>query len=334
MEFLTQGLKRILLLLGVIVFCVGCSKVPSLSYNPWQLVQLPNEVNLQDITFTDDQLHGWLVGSGGAIFETTDGGQTWKEKQLALEEVNPLLRSVSFKDREGWIVGEPSIVLHSTDGGQSWSRIPLSAKLPGVPSNIVALGPNSAEMATNVGAIYQTSDGGKTWKALVQEAVGMVRNISRSTDGQYVAVSSRGNFYSTWAPGQDAWVPHNRNSSRRVQNMGFSPDGKLWMLARGGQIQFTTPEDRESWEDPIYPEFSTSWGLLDMAYRTPDEVWVTGGGGQLLLSADGGQTWQKDRDVENVPSNFNKIVFLSPQKGFIIGQRGILLRYQEPAETA
>jgi photosystem II stability/assembly factor-like uncharacterized protein len=169
---------------------------------------------------------------------------------------------------------------------------------------------------------------------MVEEAVGVVRNISRSSDGKYVAVSSRGNFYSTWEPGQTSWTPHNRNSSRRVQNMGFTQDGRLWMLARGGQLQFTSPENLEEWLEADYPEFSTSWGLLDLAFRTPEEIWVSGGSGNLLCSFDGGKTWQKDRDVENVPSNFYKILFLTPEKGFIVGQNGTLLKYQPNAEAA
>lgn len=68
-----------------------------------------------------------------------------------------------------------------------------------------------------------------------------------------------------------------------------------------------------------------------MAYRTPDEVWVGGGSGNLIVSQDGGKTWSKDREVESVPSNLDKIVFISPDKGFILGQRGNLLRYQEEA---
>jgi len=56
---------------------------------------------------------------------------------------------------------------------------------------------------------------------------------------------------------------------QRVQNMGlvrWAVDG-----GTGGQVQFS-PKTRE-WEEAQYPEPSTSWGL-DLAYRTPDEIWV------------------------------------------------------------
>lgn len=326
-------LQRVVVLLAVFLLCIGCSTVPSLSYNPWETISVPTDANLQDISFTDPQ-HGWLVGSNSTLLETTDGGQTWQPKSLDLGDQNYLLSSVSFAGQEGWITGEPSILLYTNDGGSSWSRIPLSEKLPGNPNTILALGSQSAEMTTDVGAIYRTTDGGKTWKAMVQEAVGVVRNIARSPDGKYLAVSAKGNFYSTWEPGQNAWEPHNRSSSRRVQNMGFGQDGRLWMLARGGQVQFSNPENPGEWEEAQHPELSTSWGLLDLAYRTPNEIWLSGGSGNLLCSLDGGKTWQKDREVEGVPSNLYKIVFLTPKQGFIIGQRGVLLKYQGQVEAA
>lgn len=328
--------KRIVALLAVVLLCVGCSKIPSLSYNPWEVISLDTEASLNDIAFTDDNYqHGWIVGSNATLMESTDGGKTWQPRQLDLDTDKYRFNSVSFGDREGWIVGEPSLLLHTEDEGQSWERVKLSEKLPGDPLAIVALGSNSAEMTTDVGAIYRTEDGGKSWKAMVEEAVGVIRNIHRSPDGKYVAVSAKGNFYSTWEPGERAWVPHNRNSSRRVQNMGFTQDGGLWMLARGGQIQFSDPADpQEAWAEPVYPEFSTSWGLLDLAYRTPEEIWIGGGSGNLLCSLDGGKTWQKDRQVEDVPSNFYKVVFLTPEHGFAIGQRGIILKYKGMSETA
>jgi len=334
MHSLLKLWQRVVVLMAVVVLCIGCSTVASLDKNPWQVITLPSEANFQDINFTEDGQHGWLVGSKSTILETNDGGNSWQPLALELDDERYLFSSVSFNGQEGWVTGEPSILLHTEDGGKSWSQIPLSAKLPGKPNTIVALGHNCAEMTTDVGAIYRTTDGGKNWKAMVQEAVGVLRNIARSPDGKYLAVSAKGNFYSTWEPGQEAWQGHNRNSSRRVQNMGFGKDGRLWMLARGGQVQFTQPNSLEEWDEAQYPELSTSWGLIDMAYRTPEEIWIAGGSGNLLCSFDGGKTWQKDREIENVPSNLYKIVFATSDRGFIIGQRGVLLKYQPPAKAA
>jgi photosystem II stability/assembly factor-like uncharacterized protein len=333
MHAILKSWQRIFALLIVVLICVSCSKVPSTSYNPWAVITVPTEAKLFDIAFTENPQHGYLVGSNATILETNDGGDTWKPLNLALDDSRYRFDSISFAGQEGWIAGEPGLLLHTTDEGRSWSRIPLSEKLPGNPISIAALGKDTAEMATDVGAIYQTKDGGKNWKAQVEAAVGVVRNLERSPDGKYVAVSAKGSFYSTWEPGQNAWEPHNRNSSRRVENMGFAENGQMWMLARGGQVQFSDPTKPEEWQEAQNPELATSWGLLDLAYRTPEDIWVSGGSGNLLHSADGGQTWEKDRDVEEVAANFYKIVFLEPEKGFVIGDRGILLKYNPKAAT-
>jgi len=42
---------------------------------------------------------------------------------------------------------------------------------------------------------------------------GNFSQISRAPNGSYVAVSSRGNFYLTWEPGQTYWQPHNRRAA-------------------------------------------------------------------------------------------------------------------------
>lgn len=332
-QFLVQSFRKVVAIAAIAILATSCSGVflSSVESNPWKVIDLASDVTLSDIAFTSDRNHGWLVGNHNALLETIDGGETWKSQPLDLEQ-NYTFTSVSFVDDEGWVVGQPSLLLHTQDAGQSWERIPLSAKLPGEPLMITAVGPSSAEMATDVGAIYTTENAGGNWTALVQGAIGVLRNINRSQDGQYVAVSSRGNFYSTWRPGQRTWQPHNRQNSRRLQNMGFSKDGGFWLIARGGQIQFGTDANAEDWQDPISPELSTSWGLLDIAYRTDEEIWVAGGGGNLLYSPDGGESWLKDRELENVPSNFYRIVFTDANQGFVLGQRGILLKYEDTTQ--
>jgi photosystem II stability/assembly factor-like uncharacterized protein len=338
---LSQALKRGLVLLFVAILTTslttGCSSVflAETSTNPWEVIALPTTETLSDVAFAEGGQHGWLVGSKTTLLESTDAGKTWEPRILELGEQPYTFTSIDFSGEEGWLVGQPSIMLHTTDGGTSWSNIPLDPQLPGQPLLITAIGKNSAELATDIGAIYQTKDGGQQWKGLVQSAVGVVRNMTRNVNGEYVAVSSRGNFYSTWQPGQEAWQPHNRENSKRLQNMGFTQDGLLWLIARGGQMQFGTEKTQyEEWTKPVNPELASSWGLLDIAYRTPQELWVTGGSGNLIMSNDGGTTWMKDKAVENVPTNFYRIKFLDAQKGYVLGQRGYLLRYNDGAIAA
>lgn len=317
----------------VLVACLsGCAnRIGTLTNNPWEQVPLPTESTLLAIAFdAEDSQHGWLVGTDATLLESQDGGRSWQTRKIELGEGNYRFTSVSMKGQEGWVTGKPGLLLHTQDGGQTWDRIPLNERFPGNPATVIALGPDQAELTTDLGAIYRTADGGRTWKALVLQALGASRGVSRSAEGHYVAVSTKGNFYSTWAPGQSAWTPHNRQSSRRVQAMGFTPDGQLWMLSRAGELRFSESEASETWTEPRKPEGQTGLlgiGLLDMAYRTPEEVWVVGGSGTLLCSFDGGQSWQRDRAIGSVPANLYSVVFTSPQQGFILGGQGTLLRY-------
>ncbi|MGG6240244.1 photosynthesis system II assembly factor Ycf48 [Nodosilinea sp. AN01ver1] len=323
-------IRRGLVMLVAMALATGCSGyfLADADVHPWEAIQVPVDSTLSDVAFTQDPNHGWIVGSRNTLLESQDGGNTWEVRELALGDQPYTFTSIDFAGSEGWVTGIPSVLLHTGDGGKTWENVPLSKELPGSPFLITAVGPSSAEMATDIGAIYRTEDGGRTWKALVQGAVGVVRNMVRSEDGRYVAVSSRGNFYSTWAMGQDQWIPHNRQNSRRLQNMGFDKDGKLWVIARGGQVRFSNSRASDDFTEAISPEFGTSWGLLDMAFRNANEVWVTGGGGNLLCSFDGGQTWYKDKSVQDVPSNFYRVKFVGPETGFILGQQGTILRYR------
>jgi len=324
-----SSLSAIALTLVVALGLSGCvsSGLPSANASPWQAVDIHTKSNPLDLAFTD-QKHGFLVGSNRLILETNDGGASWQERALELpEEENFRLISVDFSGDDGWIVGQPGLLLHSTDGGQSWSRLFLDTKLPGEPYLVTAQGRNSAELATNVGAVYRTSDGGNSWQAEVEDAAGAVRDLRRSRDGHYVSVSGLGNFFATWNSGDAVWTPHQRVSSQRLQSMGFQPDGALWMLARGAQMRFSPAADSpDEWSKPVVP-IVNGYGYLDMAWDPNGTIWTGGGSGTLLLSSDGGKTWQKDPVGSQQPTNFTRIAFFDDGKGFVMGERGSLLRW-------
>lgn len=314
------------LVLSVVLMWTGISGAAAAEV--WEQVELPTKATLLDIAFTGPDIErGWLVGTDSTLLETQNGGKTWEVRKLDLGKGIYRFMSVSFVGDEGWIAGKPALLLHTEDGGRSWSRIGLSSKLPGEPTLVKALGPQSAEMATDIGAIYRTQDRGQNWKAMVTQAVGNVRNLFRAPDGSYIAVSAKGNFYSTWSPGEPAWQQHNRNSSRRVQNMGYTPDGRTWMLNRGGQLQFSEVGNVEKWEKAQFPKAAEGFGLLDLAYQSDRDVWIAGGSSRLLHSQDGGQSWEREEGLKDVGANFYRIIFFNQRRGFILGQSGTLLAY-------
>jgi len=332
------------------------------SAKTWEVVNLPiiseTPPILFDIEFdSKDPKLGWIVGNRGTFLQTNDGGKSWAAKSFANldpdEEINYRFTKVSFKDGEGWIIGKPAILLHTRDGGSSWERVPLSPKLPGDPYGIVALGPGKAEMSTSAGAIYVTDNAGRNWKAQVRETIdatlnrvsssgvqgasyfsGSINSIQRDADGSYLAVSSRGNFYLTYKPGEEFWIPHNRETSRRITSMGFVKDRMtdgLWMTTAGGEIS-KTPDggvDTQLINIPFdkLQIRSGGYGLLDVAFVKDDKkAWAVGGGGTIFASKDGGKTWDKDKSADDLPSNLYKVKFFDDGTGYVLGSSGVLLR--------
>jgi hypothetical protein len=78
----------------------------------------------------------------------------------------------------------------------------------------------------------------KTGYQLTAGVWGNARNLNRrwSLRWQFRRMA---NSLSDMAARRYNLIQHNRNSSRRVQSMGYTPDNRLRMLNRGGQVQFS-----------------------------------------------------------------------------------------------
>jgi len=61
----------------------------------------------------------FVVGYGGKILETTNGGNSWDVRPSGTS--NALYGIEMVDEQQGWVVGQEGLVLHTADGGKTWT---------------------------------------------------------------------------------------------------------------------------------------------------------------------------------------------------------------------
>ena len=80
--------------------------------------QLTSTVLLNSIYFLNE-LYGWVVGDSGYITLSTDGGNTWTQKQNP-DTLRRNLHGIHMLGNYGWVVGDDGLILRTTDAGDTW----------------------------------------------------------------------------------------------------------------------------------------------------------------------------------------------------------------------
>src|SRR5205085_8392724 len=142
------------------------------------------DIKLAGLRFADAS-HGWVYGEAGALFATSDGGETWARQRVPTRH---LLLGASFLDaRTGWLSGGGLTLLTTTDGGLNWraGTVYSPADSPASQSRSEAEGADArTQVATTSqrlnavsfadaltgwavgegGAIFLKRDGGRPWR--------------------------------------------------------------------------------------------------------------------------------------------------------------------------
>ena len=83
----------------------------------------PGEIDYADDLYAATGVgpdHLWAAGYFGAIFHTSDGGETWRKQESHSQRS---IYDISFADeKNGWAVGRRGFIIHTRDGGKTWQR--------------------------------------------------------------------------------------------------------------------------------------------------------------------------------------------------------------------
>ncbi|HRI47481.1 MAG TPA: YCF48-related protein [Ignavibacteriaceae bacterium] len=122
---------------------------------------------IRDISFVD-ATYGWMVGSKGVAYKSTDAGLTWTELSVG---VTKDLYKVSFVDQNtGWTGAVDGSLYKTTDGGTTWIELSYESAVPNLGFSILDMlrfyDVNTGFIiAGKLRSIYllKTTNGGETW---------------------------------------------------------------------------------------------------------------------------------------------------------------------------
>jgi photosystem II stability/assembly factor-like uncharacterized protein len=236
------------------------------------------------------------------VRRSRDGGKTW---EVAETPTDSTLFGVSFVDEQhGWAVGAYGAILRSQDGGASWTRQtvtrtdelgearPLDLHLFGVS----AVGPNEAWAVGDSGVVLHTRDG-ESW--------------------EFVAIPPE--------------VLADDNLAERIWNsVRFSDRDHGWIAGEFATI-LRTQDGGATWvgEREIRGA-SNDLYLYALSATAPGSAVATGLAGRVLVSDDGGRTWES-RSIETTAGLF--ATAFRDGSGVAVGDRGVVYSTRDRGAT-
>ncbi len=274
-----------------------------------------------------------FAATSGGLYRSPNGGRAWKrfDAGLAGVVVQALAVSPNFETDRTVLVGTESHgVYRSVNAGQSWEPANNGigqgeGELP--PINALWFGSNGdaapgCVAATGDGRLFHSGDGGQLWRQ-VAELGGAVLALGGNHRRLYAGRYRHGLLRSE--DGGQTWGDVAGLAARNLTRLSaagsglvaFGPLGQVWQLPQMGQPwqPVSLPDDAPLLTlaaDESTLLAATPAGLLRsgpeasgwqmvlptadvLALRLADDggVWAGTSGGQIFVSADGGQSWRE-----------------------------------------
>ncbi|MCK5765532.1 MAG: T9SS type A sorting domain-containing protein [Bacteroidales bacterium] len=274
----------------------------------WEQIPFPAyaSVSLQGVYFVSPD-SGWVVGNGGVIYATSDGGQSWQQQSSGTSR--KLYRVHFVNSLTGWITGgwqdgSSFLVLKTTDGGNSWQNLSfgstcyssLDIYFTDEQNGWICGHDNQLDPH-----IHHTTDGGTTWTSQsipigsgIPHAIEFAdENIGWSTTSSlyvtpYGAILHTTDGGTTWEIQTHTGLHY--NYCLDVKDAQHVALAAVQILSPLSEKIFITSDGGLSWDYKIPPVKSYTHGIQYVG----DDIWFAADYSQLLHSQDNGDTWDWD----------------------------------------
>ena len=258
------------------------------------------------VRFVDSE-NGWIVGYGGSIFKTSDGGSTWSKKTSG---TNATLRSVCFANvSTGWVAGSSGTILKSSDGGGTWI-----AQTTGTTSNLYSIHFSSASEGWAVGdggRILRTTDGGATWISQSSGGTDWLQSVF-ALDTQTGVIAGPNMILKTTNSGAN-WIKQALPTYAYLLSTFFIDASTGWAVGADG-ILLKTTNTGSTWF--VLPTGTNNW-LTSIHFIDSQRGWAAGWKGTIIRTTDGGASW--GRQISGTSLSLYGVHFVNASSGWVVG---------------
>ncbi|NOZ00156.1 MAG: hypothetical protein GXP40_13300 [Chloroflexi bacterium] len=295
-----------------------------------------------------DENNGWGLGEG-MVLRTEDGGVTWLDVTPDDLFNDPAYAPASFLDAStAWVLIEdvdgPMVgtIYRTTDGGQTWRW----RNTPFGRSDIGFLDAENGYALTGLGAgagsmgvaIWQTADGGGDWNRVFIHQPGLddslpfsgIKNGIAFRDPQHGwiggSIPQDGYFwlYRT-QDGGFTWAQQAPSLPEGFENAQVAVEAPLFFDAFEGVLPvrllgedmavafYLTEDGGETWTVDLPVTMNGRY-----AVASPRDFWVWDGGAVIMVTDNGGATWEFRSTNFEPGDTLSRLDFVSPSTGWVL----------------
>lgn len=301
----------------------------------WDEVNSGTGNALYSVSFAPGNKTGWIVGQGGVIQKTTDGGKTWtaqggniwmsdecretKGDPDATDESDkcplaPLFAVSTVDESTAVAIGDRSTLVRTTDGGTTWNVStlrPIVAPSEDMDENagiafedpvlydVQFLDAQNGFVVGEFGKILKTTDGGATWHDKQGSLVGE----------EYFDIMELPTFF----------------------DVDFRSPTEGYVVGLEGRVARTS-DGGETWEwvEHGVKEYDAPFYSVDLL--PGGAIWAVGGSGQAVFSPVGGELGKGELGTR-VTNWIRDVEFLDDNVGWMVGGFGFIMNTTDGGKT-
>lgn len=238
----------------------------------WRQAKVPVSVTLTSVQFVDAK-EGWIVGHGGVLLHSLDGGETWTKQFDGIELAQMLLRTSKAKalandgepddlerqvkaaelmvkdgpdkplldvyfvnKRTGYIIGSYNLFLRTDDGGESWN--PWQAHIDNPAGlHLYSMGSSGSNLyiVGEQGSVFRAENDGAEFVAVQTPYEGSYFDLLVDSNDHLIVVGLRGSAYRSTDNGAD-WTKIEIPSNASITGSIKLKDGSFVLVNQSGQL--------------------------------------------------------------------------------------------------